>query len=347
MMRVNFGGAVLTFCAAIVNCGVGSAAEDVLTVVPSDSLGVVVINNVGETDGKLNELAGQLKLPPPSLLATAKVGLNLQGGFDEAGSMAMAAVPAGENGPPVTVVFMPTSDFQALIEPLSPEEAGTGTWKIALGPNKKALVAKKGAFAVVAEESDRATLEAVLASTASIAAATPSMDQWRSENDAYAIATPAGVKFAKTQVLAGLAIAKDQLSQAPEAQAKQAMVGIEMYENLFKSLDKEITYSAAGLRIGDDGIHLVGRTLLAEGGFMAKLAAGAKPGQADVLAGLPQMPFVFAGGGVMSAEAIEPMMKASFSMMKMYPGGQNMTEEQARKIEQSLFARCRACGPWA
>ena len=62
------------------------------------------------------------------------------------------------------------------------------------------------------------------------------------------------------------------------------------------------------------------------------MAAGAEPGQSDWLTGLPQMPFVFAGGGVISPDAAEPMMKASFSMMKMYPGGENMTEEQFRKV---------------
>ena len=141
-----------------------------------------------------------------------------------------------------------------------------------------------------------------------------------------------GRQFAQTQILAGLATVKAQIGQRVP-QSQQAIVGIEIYEKLFQHLDQEITYSAAGLRIEDNGdIYLVGRTLLADGGVIAGMAAGAKPGQSDWLTGLPQMPFVFAGGGVISPAAIEPMMKASFSMMKMYPGGEDMTEEQFRKV---------------
>jgi hypothetical protein len=175
-------------------------------------------------------------------------------------------------------------------------------------------------------------LEAVLSLTDSIAAKTPPLEAWRADTQAYAIATPAGVKFAQQQVLLGLAIAKAQLGQAG-AQSQQAMVGIEMYENLFQRLDKEISYGAVGLRIEDNGdVRLVGRTLLTEGGVLAGMAAAATPRKANVLTGLPKMPFVFAGGGVMSPEAVEPMMKASFRIMKMYPGGENMTEEQFREI---------------
>jgi hypothetical protein len=204
-----------------------------------------------------------------------------------------------------------------------------------------ALIAELGGFAVITEGSNRAALEAALSMKRSIAAETPSLEAWRTETQVYAIATPAGVRFAQQQILTGLAVAKQQVQQAGP-QAEQAVFGIEIYENLFKNLDREVTYAAVGLRIEDSGdVRIIGRTRLAEGGVLASMTAGAKPGSADVLAGLPKMPFVFAGGGVMSPEATEPLMKASIGMMKLYPGGKDMTEEQTEKLVKVSAASMR------
>ncbi len=331
MKRRHFWGAVLVLCAMLTVFGSRAQAGDVLKVVPSSALGVVVINNVGQTDGKIQELAGQLQLPQLGLLTKLKADLGIQKGIDDAGCFALAAIPAGEGTAPVAVAYVPVDDYQEFIQQLNAEAPVDGISNI-VADGKPSVVAECGDFAVITERENQAVLASVLSLTENIADETPSLDDWRADTQAYAVATPVGVKFAQQQVLTGLAIAKEQMGRSG-VQGQQAMVGIEMYENLFKSLDQEINYTAVGLRIEDSGdVHFVGRTLLVDGGVIAGMAADAKPGQAGVLTGLPQMPFVFAGGGVMSVEAVEPMMKASFSMMKMYPGGESMTEEQFREI---------------
>ena len=331
MKRRNLCGAALAMLCMLPIFNGGADAADVLKVVPNDALGVVVINNAGQTEAKIKRLAGQLQLPQVGVLAKLKSDLGVQKGIDDRGCFALAAIVADERTAPVAVAYVPVKDYDELLDQLNAEAAVDGISKLTLD-GKPSVVAERGGYAVVTEEANRAALAAVLSQTDSIAAGAPSLNAWRADTQAYAVATPAGVKFAQQQVLMGLAIAKAQLGQAG-GQGQQAMVGIEIYEKLFKKLDKEIAYGAVGLRIEDSGdVRVVGRTLLTEGSVLAGMAADAKPGQGNVLTGLPKMPFVFAGGGVMSPAAAEPMMKASFNMMKMYPGGKDMTEEQFRDI---------------
>jgi hypothetical protein len=187
---------------------------------------------------------------------------------------------------------------------------------------------------VLTAESDRKTLEKVLAGTRHVAAATAALTGWRAENDLYAVAMPSGIQFAQQQLLIGLAMGKAQLAQQGE-QGKAALAGLEMYEALFKSLDKEITHCALGVRLRKDGgVQVVSRTLLAAGGVTLQAAKEAKPFQGDLLAGLPQSPFVFAGGGILPEAWMERLMGVSVKMMKMYPGGTELTDEQARQLAE-------------
>jgi hypothetical protein len=303
----------------------------VLKVVPDNALGAVVINRVAETNDKIRDLAGRLQLPPADLLGTVKLITGLREGVDDKGSLGAAAVPTGPDGPPVGILFVPTTDYQALIKQGQPEDAGEGVTKITLG-EKKLLAASKGGYAVLADESDKVALDAVRASTKSIADGFGALDDWRSDTDAYALATPAGIKFAQEKILEGLTVAKDQLGQQGE-QGKAALAGIGMYESLFKGCDKEISHCAIGLKMGEDNaVHVVSRTLAVEGGTLAQIAQAAKPAKGNLLAGLPQGPFFFAGGGVLSEDWVKPLMDVSISMFKVYPGGEKLSEDQIKKI---------------
>jgi hypothetical protein len=326
-------GIALLGCAALVGGAATGRAADVLKVVPDNALGVVVIQNVGQADATIRQLAEQLQLPQVEMLRKLKSDLGLEQGIDDTGSVALAAIPAGDGTAPASVAFLPTDDYQALLRQLEAGSTADGITEVTAA-GQPSVVAQRDGYAMITPQANRAALQAVLAMKRSIAEQTAALDDWRSGTLMYAVATPAGVEFAQQQILAGLAIAKQQILQAgPDAQ--QAMVGIEVWETLFKNLDREVTYAAAGLRVADDGdLHLVGRTLLAEGGVLAGMATGAQPGSEDLLAGLPKMPFVFAGGGVMTPEAVEPMMKASLNLMKVYPGGKDITPEQFQQIVQ-------------
>jgi len=320
-------------CFLIVFPAATAAAEDVLKLVPENALGAVVVNRVGETNEKLRALALRLKVPPFDFLSTAKLTLGLQEGLDEKGSVALAAVPSTPNGVPVLVSFVPTSDYAALLKQLKAETGADGIAKVSVG-EKEFVTAQKDGYAVVAEEANKATLQAVVAAAKSIAAAAPGLDAWRGENDAYAVATPGGIKFAQQQIQAGLEVAKAQLANQGE-RGKTAVASLGMYDSLIKAMDKELSHFAVGLRMADDGaLHVVSRTLPVEGGVLAKIASQAKPAKVSPLAGLPQSPFFVAGGGVFTAASMKSWMEMSFGMMRSYPGGEKLSDEHIKRLSE-------------
>jgi hypothetical protein len=80
------------------------------------------------------------------------------------------------------------------------------------------------------------------------------------------------------------------------------------------------------------GIHIASRSLLAEGGMLHRVSQQAKPAEGDLMAGLPRGAFMFAGGGIMSKEGSKPLMRFSMQMMKSYPGGASLTDEQIERL---------------
>lgn len=320
-------------CALIVFPAATAVAEDVLKLVPDNALGVVVVNRVGETNEKLKALALRLKVPPFDFLSTAKLTLGVQQGLDEKESIALAAVPSTPSGVPVMVSFVPTADYAALLKQLKATTGDDGIAKLSVG-DRKFVAAQKGGYAAVAEEANLATLRTVVAGGKSIADAAPGLDSWRGENDAYAVATPGGIKFAQQQIQGGLEVAKAEVAKQGE-QGKAALAGLGMYDSLIKAMDKELSHVAVGLRMADDGaIHVVSRTLPVEGGTLAKIASRAKPAKDHPLAGLPQLPFFVAGGGVFTPASMKPWMEMSFGMMRSYPGGDKLSDEQIKKLSE-------------
>lgn len=320
-------------CLLVVCSAAFAAADDVLKLVPDNALGVVVVNRVGATNEKLKALALRLNVPPFDVLSTAKLTLGLQDSLDEKGSVALAAVPSTPNGVPVMVSFVPTGDYAALLKQLKAEAGADGIAKLSVG-DKRFVAAQKGGYAVVAEEANQPTLQAVIDTTKSIADASPALAAWRVENDVYAVATPAGIKFAQQQILVGLQAAKTQMANQGE-QGKAALASLGMYDALVAAMDTEISHSAIGLRMADDGgIHVVSRTLPVEGGVLAKVASQAKPAKVSPLAGLPQTPYFVAGGGVFTAASMKSWMEVSIGMMRSYPGGDKLTDEQIKQLSE-------------
>lgn len=326
-LRRSIGCVLIVFPAAL------AAADDVLKLVPDSALGVVVVNRVGQTNDKLRALALQLKVPPFDFLSTAKLTLGVQEGLDEKGSVALVAVPSTPNGAPVLVSFVPMTDYAAVLKPLKAETGDGGIARFSVG-ERTFVAAQKGGYAVVAQAADKATLQAVLAAGKSLADAAPGLDGWRGENDAYAVATPGGIQFAQQQIQIGLAAAKSQMANQGE-QGKAALAGLGMYDPLVNAMDKELRHVAVGLRMADDGaVHLVSRTLPVEGSVLAKSLAQAKPAKASPLAGLPQGPYFVAGGGLFTRDAMKSWMELSFGMMRAYPGGDKLSDQQIKKLSE-------------
>ena len=219
-----------------------------------------------------------------------------------------------------------------MLKQLQAEAGADGIAKLSVG-DKRFVAAHKGGYAVVAEEANQPTLQAVIAATKSIADASPALDAWRGKRRLRRGDTGRR-QFAQQQIPIGLQAAKTQMASQGE-QGKAALAGLGMYDGLVAAMDKEISHSAVGLRMADDGgIHVVSRTLPVEGGALAKIASQAKPAKVSPLAGLPQTPYFVAGGGVFTAASMKSWMEISFGMMRSYPGGDKLTDEQIKKLSE-------------
>jgi hypothetical protein len=198
-------------------------------------------------------------------------------------------------------------------------------------------VGQKDGYAVLAPTLHAAAVKAVLDSEKSLGAAVESIRPWLAGKQLYAIATPGGIAMAKVQLLAGLDQLKVGIAAQQNEQTENVLAGLKVYELLFQRMDKELSYCATGLEIeADGGLHLASRTILAEGGFLQVASQKVKPeasspGDAKMF---PAGPFLFAGGGPMPKGLAKPMMNLSFQMMKAYPGGKDLTEEQIRRLTE-------------
>jgi hypothetical protein len=337
MLRTRVFCCLLLLTPLVVSPAADVVAEDVLQVVPHDVLGVAVLRNAAEAQRKLNALRAQLPLPIPDIFAIMQQQLGDLRGVDRDGSLAVAAVPGVDATGPASVYFVAISDYDQLLESVEADEPVDGIAQATVA-QRPMLIARKGDYAVLADAPDRAALSRTLQTTRHLAQDMAGLAERVARTDAYAAATPAGIRMAQEQLLAGLAGVRAQLEQQGEM-ASQGLAGIEMYESLFRSLDQEITHALAGIRLEEDNsVRLLLSALLADGGTLAEMGKAAKPSGVDVLAELPATEFLFAGGGVLPEQWGQQLVGLSTNAMQMYFGDTGLSEQQLQQMAE-LSAR--------
>ena len=310
------------------------AADDVLSVVPDNVLGVAVVQRLTQTSEKAAKLAEKLKLPLPNALDLAKARLGIEKGIDEKGSLALAAVPGdGPNDEPIPLLFVPTNDYDALIKQLNPEQEENGITTISIDGDRS-IVGKKGNFAVISARSGAAkALRAALDSKASVADGLKPMQAWVNEADASAIVTPTGIKIGTAKAAEALAEVREQLGALGGDQAEMAKAMFNTYEKLIKSCPNEVSYAAAAVRMAADGdVHLGSRVLFTSDSSVAKYVASVPAPAGNPLAGLPADPWVMTMAGTLSPELGNSLIDWSMQMMEAMPGGKKVDPEKIKRI---------------
>src|SRR4051812_43357131 len=139
--------------ASAVVSAVRAAEPAVLSLVPGDAYGVVVINNVRTVANKVSNAATRLNLPaPPDLVGAATRNLGITKGFDANNSAALVLLkPSPEklaegyfNGQPPAVMLLPTTDAKGMMEPFSPgtpDSKGIAQVTLPSNPDEKGFVA--------------------------------------------------------------------------------------------------------------------------------------------------------------------------------------------------------------
>ena len=312
----------------------------VLKVVPEDAWSVVVVSRLDKADEAIDRLSQETQAPPPQLLKMFKTMAGIQEGLDEQGSAAFALMPSEEaNHDPITVAFIPVTDYKKFITQLQPEDASAEITKINL-MGKSSLAGAKEGFAVVVHESDKDLLKKVLDSSRPVAPIIGSLSGWLGEHSLSWVATPTGVKQGTAAARKALAEARAALAKTNDQMMKMSAANLEVYETFLSVAEKEVNQIGVGVRLDDDGgWHLDTRTLFTPDGSWAAAAKALERHEGSRLACLPGGPFMMAFEGAMPKSFSKSMMNMSVEMMynmSKVSGGKELTEDEAKRLNEMM-----------
>ena len=311
------------------------AEADILEVIPDSALGFVLINNITEFDGKIVQLAGQIGAPPMSPLAMFKMSTGMTAGLNEKAPMAVVAMPSEADAPFPTPMFIGRVDdideLRKQIAAMDVRKAGGAE----PDAEQRTLVGEKDGHALLALPGQDKLLKQVLESKKSIAAEVAGWKKPLGKSDVAAVVMPAGVKVFSNTILAELRKAKEMFKQLDGGNMEQAIAGFEMYEMFVEAAAKETDKVALLGKIDEKGnVFLTKRVSFVPGpgGEAAAAFAEVKPVEADLLAGLPDGPYVAAGGGVFPEKLTEMMLRMSVGVIKAMPELYGIAPEKADKL---------------
>lgn len=304
------------------------AADDVLSVIPENALGFVVVRDVHRACDKIEGLTEKLDVKAPNLLAFVQSLTGSAEGLNYDGDVALALLTESDDGgAPVPVLMLPVFDFNAFVKSLNGVRGQDGICTLTFA-GKPGVAINKGDFAVIAEASNREILTVIASNTTGVGSQLESIASWTRQTDVYVVGLPRGITMAQRGILAGLAVLKLQMEQQGQ-QAATAIKGLEIYEQLFGAADREIGLIAAAVRLNDAGdIHLLTRTIPKPDGVLTRLSANVESVEGDMFRGIPQGKFVFAAGGVYPASVMKDMTDWSMQIMKSWLG-LTLNEQQA------------------
>ena len=188
-------------------------------------------------------------------------------------------------------------------------------------------------YALIAPKSDRAAVEAAVEAKQSIAAEMAGLESWLAENDASAVGTSAGIKYAAKQAGAELGKSRDNFGGGPDA----AIMGsiLNRYGKVPEAASKEISLAVAGIRCDKQGsIRIIGRARLLDSGLVSKALAGIPPVTENLLAGVPGGPFVFAAGGVGIPKLADGYVNLATIFMKSMKSVYGMSDEDVERMSK-------------
>ncbi len=309
--------------------GQARAEENILKLVPEQALGFVVVNRPVAADAKLQELGQQMKLPIPSLLARLQGPDGIGKGLDKNRPIALLVLPPKDaTSLPSMIALLPVSDYAKFLEQFKSEDTQAGVTTIQVW-GTPSVVRNVGGYAAIAMLPFREALEKDLKLADEIPATLAPWRTWLAKKDAAVVVLAPGIRLLSAKVQQGIAAAKPLLAQAG-GQAKQAAAALDMYVMLFQAVEKEVASVGYGAERDAQGVlRLSERARLVPGGDWAGVFAGMKPAKHNVLAGLPDGPFVFAVGGPLSEAAMGKLMDFSFGLIKNMRGLYGLSEEQA------------------
>ncbi len=296
--------------------------DSVLDFVPSDALGFVLVNRIGQTDEQVTALARKMKTPlPDTALASLKKMLHVQQSLDEKGNALIVAVPGSEREPVMAAVVLPVTDSSQFMKEANANVAEPGTVEIKLADGKTAVGAGMGKFVVLAEKDHRAALDKVVKARQGKAVSLKTFGQDLTRNDLALVILPKGIELIAHEAGKGL--------DSVKGLDKQVVEILQGMSKLYGDLDKNVRHAFVGIRINDqDSLRITAHTPFIKGSEWSKLAANVKSPPGGVLAGLPGETPIAAFGMVLPKVARDLLIKMVREAMENSP----LPAEQAKDL---------------
>ncbi len=282
------------------------AQADPLTAIPPDALGFVVIRDISDCNARAAKLTQQMRIPMPDLLTLGKSYAGVDKGLNEKGGIAAALFtdPQNEDDGFTFIVVVPVTDYKTFIAAFAPDDPDAAVAEVTVA-GEKALVGKKGEFAVFGQGEQKGLLEKVLASSESVLGVVKPLGAWLAQQQLAAVATPAGKKVLLKKIVAllpdasNLPKAADHDADAgPAASLKSVMDMLQLVKELLASANEQLTHAALGVRIDDNTtLHVAARIGFLPEGKLASWAQEVKLPPDPMLSGLPPGKFAIAFGG--------------------------------------------------
>ncbi|MBN2218385.1 MAG: hypothetical protein JW719_13505 [Pirellulales bacterium] len=316
---------------AMLAASTARAADTVLDLIPDDALAFAVVNRIGQTDAKIEQLAQSMKKPSTeeTLLEMLQKKFHVKEGLDRQRAVAIVAMPSSRPaGHPDPVVLVPITDYKAFVGQFEPKEVTSNISRVTFG-REDGLMANKDGYAVVVESHKQALLESLLAGKTSIAESVAPWKTWIDESDAVAVVTAQGVKLFTDRASKELDKMKP-IFEKMGPQGAQAAAVFAMYQQMLATAGKEFTAVGAGVVIEkDNSIHLTGMARFKPGGEWAGWFTDVEPLAANPWAGVPNEPYALAGAGVLPEGLMKGLMGFSMNANSNIYG---LNDEQMKKL---------------
>jgi hypothetical protein len=316
-----------------------AAVKNLLAIIPSDTLGFGLVNNIAAADAKLQKFTATVGVPAVSLRELIKNDSpGLDKGLDEEGPLAVIVLPGSEGKALAAALVLPVKDYKDVVEQLKLEKSDGGIAEFQPPKGAAGLAAKRGDFLLIAEKPDRGALEKLLNSKESIAAEAAPLVPWLAGNEASLVATRAGIVRASEQFRKQLAKILHDFGGPPEGPAFGDPIAtmrttLHYYGKVLEAAEQEVALAAAGVSADRQAnVRMRGRLRFLPTSQFGKSLGQVPPQRQDLLAGLPGGPLLLAAGGATPELLVRQVLGLGAEFMKLSAAQYGLTPDQAEKL---------------
>ena len=287
-------------------------AVELVELIPKDAYGYAVVADIAELDAKLQSLGQRTNLPIPSLVSMIETKDEGTRGINTNGSIGIAVLPS-EQGPSA-VFFIPMDNYDAFVEQLDSRDSEDGVTE-GLLRGQNIVVGKRAEYAAITWGNRRGLIRSVLEYPAA-PEQKESIPRADGEFDIAAVLTSSGIQLLSDLAKQGLAQATRMLQQQA-GEDNPALAGIQLYDQMLTALHSEVNSVTVSAQFDQQGSLRVNKSVrLNPSGKLAPMLREFPSTDEDLFAGVPNVPYVIACGGVFPAGSTQSMMDFSGSMMK-------------------------------